>query len=175
MHHFLKFYGTNQELVIKFYIWGAKFSRLPFIGSIFKKSMDWYAETQHKALILTKEETKNLIGAATSIAVGECKCRKVFGNCDAPIRADIVFGVGYDVFGQVSEGEYSEISKEEAMDIIDECSRMGLIQCVLKCRDEVYAICNCCPCCCVPLRLSREYGIKGVWVRDKNLVDCLLK
>ena len=171
MHHALRFYSSNQEFVIRFYMFGAKFTKLPVIGRLVRAFMKWYALTQHSAYILTPDEAKRVIDAATNVAVGDCKCRKVFRNCDNPIRTDIVIGVGYDVFTEVRREEYKKISKEEAKRIIDECSERGFVQSLVKCRGEVYAICNCCTCCCVPLRLRRDYGIREVWKRDRNAVN----
>lgn len=174
MHHALRFYGAHSEHIIRFYIIGAKFTRLPVIGRCFTALINWYARTQHVASILTAEEAKRVIDVSTSIALGDCTCRKVFKNCDNAIKTDIVIGVGYDVFRDVTKGEYAEISKEEAKKIIDECRSAGLVQSLLRCKGEVYAICNCCPCCCVPLRLKRDYGIKAVWSRDRRVVDMIL-
>lgn len=171
MHHALRFYGVHPELFLRFYMLAAKFSMLPVIGNTVKSLMRYYAVTQHKAWILTPEEAKNVINASTSIAVGDCKCRKLFGNCDGPIRTDIVIGIGYDVFTQVRKDEYSQISKEDGQKIIDECKSSGLIQCLVKCRNEGYVICNCCTCCCVPLRLNKVYGIGESFSRDKNVVS----
>ncbi len=112
---------------------------LPVIGGPVKVLMQWYALSQHKAWILTSEEAKNVVNAATSIAVGDCKCRKIFKNCDDPIRTDIVIGIGYDVFTEVRKDEFIEISKEEAKKIIDECKRSGLVQSLVKCKNEAYA------------------------------------
>ena len=175
LHHTLRFYSTNQELAVRFYILGAKFAKIPFVGRYFAALLNRYALTQHAAFILTYDEVRKVIGAATSIAVGDCKCRKVFHNCDGPIRADIVFGIGFDVFTEVRKEEYTKISGDEALNIIDDCKRHGLVQSLLKCRKDFYAICNCCPCCCVPLRLRKDYGIKGAWVKDADVVDKVLR
>lgn len=174
MHHILRFYSTHQELALRLYMFVAKFTMLPVIGNSMKILMNWYALTQHRACILTSEEAKMVINAATSIAIGDCKCRKVFNNCDGPIRTDIVIGIGYDIFIEVRKDEYVNISKEDARKTIDECNKMGLVQSFIKCKGEVYAICNCCPCCCVPFRLSKDYGIKDCWSRDKNIVNDFL-
>ena len=171
MHHALRFYSAHSEIVIRMYMFGAKFTRLPVVGRLVKVLMNWYAVTQHAAWFLTPEEAKKVIDAATSIALGDCTCRKVFKNCSNPIRTDIVIGIGYNVFTEVRTDEYEEITKEEAKKIIDDCSKRRLVQSLMKCRDDVYAICNCCPCCCVPLRLRRDYGIKNVWSKDKSVLD----
>ncbi len=174
MHHVLRFYSAHQELILRLYMFAAKFTMLPVIGKPAKSLMQWYALTQHKAWILTSEEATKIINTATSIAVGDCKCRKIFDNCDNPIRTDIVIGIGYDVFTDVRNDEFIEISKEEAKKIIDECKGSGLIHSLVKCRNEAYAICNCCSCCCVPFRLSKVYGIRDSLSRDKKVVDDLI-
>ena len=174
MHHFLKFYGIHREFVVRFYIFGAKFTKLPIVGRIVRALINWFAVSQHSALVLTGEEAKQVIDRAQNIAVGDCTCRKVFGNCDNPIRTDLVVGAGYDFFTEFRSDEFSQISKDEAKDIIDECSARNLVQCIIECRGKYYAICNCCTCCCVPLRLNRVYGINKVWVRDKSAVNDLL-
>jgi hypothetical protein len=171
MHHVLRFYSANSELVIRFYIFAAKFTGLPVVGMLVKALMNWYAVTQHAAWILMPEEAKKVIDVATTIALGDCKCRKIFKNCSSPLMTDMVIGVGYDVFTDIRKEEYMDISKDDAKKIIDECSKRRLVQSLVKCRGEVYAICNCCPCCCVPLRLRRDYGIKNVWSRDRSVVD----
>lgn len=171
MHHILKFYSKHQELVLRFYMFCAKLTKLPVIGKLIMIFGNWYAVAEHGACVLTPEEAKKAVDAATSIAVGDCMCRKVFNNCSNPVRTDIVIGMGYDIFTEIRRDEYDEISKEEAGQIIDECSKRGLMQSLVKCRGEVFAICNCCPCCCVPFRVGRVYGIKKVWLRDKSILE----
>jgi hypothetical protein len=36
MHHALRFYGAHSENVLRFYMLGAKFTRLPVIGRLVK-------------------------------------------------------------------------------------------------------------------------------------------
>jgi hypothetical protein len=63
-----------------------------------------------------------------------------------------------------------EITKEEAKEVLKDCHQKGLIHTIIKCRDGFYAICNCCSCCCVPLTLSKQYGIGNALNRHKNIV-----
>jgi hypothetical protein len=171
MHNILRFYSIHQERVLRMYMFMAKFIKLPIVGNFMTILMNWYATTQHKSWVLTSDEAKKVVDAATSIAVGDCTCRKVFNNCDGPIKTDIVIGIGYNVFTEVRKDDYVKITREEAKSIIDECRRMGLIQSLVQCKGEVYSLCNCCQCCCVPLRLNKVYGIKKSWQRDKNIVE----
>ena len=61
MHHTLRFYGAHLEQIIRFYMFGAKFTRLPVIGRLVTALINWYARTQHSASILTAEEAKRVI------------------------------------------------------------------------------------------------------------------
>jgi hypothetical protein len=63
-----------------------------------------------------------------------------------------------------------EISREKAREMLRDSQRRGLILTALKCRGDFYAICSCCSCCCVPLRLSKQYGIGEALVRHKDIV-----
>jgi hypothetical protein len=63
-----------------------------------------------------------------------------------------------------------EISREAADEILRDNQRRGLIFTIVKCREDFYAICSCCSCCCVPLRLSKQYGIGEAVVRHKDIV-----
>lgn len=175
MHHILRLYSNHQELVLRLYIFSVQLTRLPVIGKLIVLFGNWFAATQHNAWVLTLSEANEVIDASTSLALGECICRKVFNKCKAPIRTDIVIGIGYDVLTEIKRNEYEEISKEEAKKIIAECSRLGLIQSLVKCMGEVYAVCNCCPCCCVPMRVRKVYGIKNSWVRDSGIIKELIR
>jgi hypothetical protein len=80
-------------------------------------------------------------------------------------------GLGRNVFIAERPHEYQEITSEEAKGILKECHLNGLIHTVIKCRGDFYAICNCCSCCCVPFRLSKQYGIGNALIRKDNIVE----
>lgn len=173
-HRAMKFYAANQLQSVRLAIWLGRLTKIPLFGKLFRRLGNWYAQKLHTAYVLTPDEAKELIDHSSSIAVGDCACRVAYKNCDAPIEVDLVFGVGYDVFREVSPEEYRKISKQEAKSIIDSSRNHGLIQTAVRCRHDFYAICNCCSCCCVPLRLRNDYGIEKVLVRDKNVVSELI-
>jgi len=105
------------------------------------------------------------------VAVAPCTCRKVYHNCDNPIDTEILLGPTRHVLQHAMIAQNShEISKEEATGILRDSHRRGLILTILKCRGDFYAICSCCSCCCVPLRLSKQYGIGEVLVRHRDIV-----
>lgn len=77
----------------------------------------------------------------------------------------------HNVFMEERPHGYWEITKQEAKDILKQCHQSGLIHTVVGCRQDFYAICNCCSCCCVPYRLNKKYGIGNAFVRKGNIVE----
>jgi len=110
------------------------------------------------------------VDSSEGVALGPCTCRAVFHNCDNPLSAEIMVGLSRNVFLTERPHEYREISREAAKAILKECHQQGLIHTIIKCREDFYAICNCCACCCVPLRLNKNYGIKNALKRSDDIV-----
>jgi len=79
-------------------------------------------------------------------------------------------GLDRNVFIEQRPHDYREITKEEAKEILRKCHSNGLLHTIIKCREDFYAMCNCCSCCCVPFRLSKQYGIGNALVRNGNIV-----
>ena len=50
------------------------------------------------------------------------------------------------------------ITREEALTILDEANKAGLVHSTNNAQDEVYYICNCCTCSCGVLRSMVDYG-----------------
>jgi hypothetical protein len=124
-----------------------------------------------QAYLLTLDEATEIIASSTELAVGPCDCRSVFHNCSNPIDAEIMVSFSGNMFMEERPEDYREITKEEAKGILEQCHQRGLMHTIVKCRHDFYAICNCCACCCVPLRLNREYGIGKALVRSKDIVE----
>ena len=120
--------------------------------------------------MLTPGEAEEIVGLADGLAVGPCTCREVFQNCDNPVNVEIMLGLNRNIFVAQRPQGYREISREEAKDVLRQCREQGLIHTIIKCREDYYAICNCCACCCVPLRLRNRYGIGGALVRHPDIV-----
>jgi len=129
-----------------------------------------YAKRASSAYLLTPDEANQIVDYAEGLALGPCTCREVFRNCDNPINVEIMVGLSRNIFIEERPHDYREITKEEAKDILRQCHQRGLIHTIVKCKQDFYAICNCCPCCCVPMRLKKEYGIGNALVRSDSIV-----
>ena len=171
MHHSLRFYNKNRELCLRFYIFQAKWTRIPLVGRLVRRVANTYGEKVSGAYLLTPNDAERVVDISGGIFLGPCTCRAVFHKCDNPINTEIVVGLTQNVFLEERPNDYRQITKQEAKDILRQCHQRGLIHTIIKCRQDFYAICNCCSCCCVPMRLSREYGIGNALSRSQDIVQ----
>ena len=171
MHHSLRFYSRHRELFLRYYIFQAKWTAIPLVGGLVRCVANLYGNRLHRAYVLTTAKAEQIVDSAAGLALGPCDCRRVFRNCDGPIEAEIMLGLSRNAFVQEHPNDYREITRDEAREILRRCHEKGLIHTIVKCREDFYAICNCCPCCCVPLRLSKRYGIGNALARSDNIVQ----
>jgi hypothetical protein len=169
MHHTLKLYSGHRRSLLRLYIFFARWTRLPLLGRLVRRVANRYGGT-HGAYLLTPAEAEALVDIAGGVALGPCDCRRVFGNCDNPISTELLLGPTRHILMEGMPHDSREISADEAKEILRDCHRRGLIHTIIRCRGDFYAICNCCNCCCVPLRLSRQYGIGNAITRHRDIV-----
>ena len=171
MHHSLRLYSRYREWFLRYYIFQAKWTRIPLAGGLVRKVANLYGQKGSSAYLLTTEEAFEIVDSAGGLALGPCTCRAVFHNCQNPIHAEIMVGLSRNIFIEERPQDYREITNQEAKDILKQCHQSGLIHTLVKCRQDFYAICNCCSCCCVPLRLKKEYGIGQALKRSDDIVQ----
>lgn len=170
MHHTLKFYNLNRKAVLRFYMFFAAATRIPLLGRLVRKMANAYGRSQHRAYLLNPAEAAELLTLAGGIASAPCTCRTVYKKCRHPADNEIILAASKHILKETMPNDAREITLEKAGEIIRDSQRRGLILTVLKCHGDFYAICSCCSCCCVPLRLSKQYGIGEVLVRHKDIV-----
>ncbi len=140
------------------------------LGRLVRWVANAYGRNMEEAYLLTPAQAEEIVDCSQGLSLGPCTCRAVFGNCDNPVNVEIMVGLNRNVFVTGRPQDYREITKQEARDILKQCHRRGLIHTIVKCRQDFYAICNCCSCCCVPLRLSKQYGIGNALIRSDDIV-----
>ena len=171
MHHSLRFYSGHRESILKAYMFFAGWTKIPLAGRLVRWVANAYGRNMEGGYLLTTDEAERIVDSAEGVALGPCTCRAVFRNCDNPIDVEIMLGPTRHIFMEHMPHDSHEITKEEAKDILRDSHRRGLIHTIIKCREDYYAICNCCSCCCVPLRLSKQYGIGKALTRNANIVQ----
>lgn len=100
------------------------------------------------------------VRAARVIAVAECICRKeaeLTGSaCDHPRETCLSFGAAAEYY--IENGIGREIDAEEAICILEECDRSGLVHAGVNTR-HLSNLCNCCPCCCASMKGITKLGM----------------
>lgn len=170
MHHSMRLYSRHRELFLRYYIWQAKWTRIPLVGRLVRRVANLYGGRLHGAYVLSTAEAERVVDIAGEVALGPCTCRQVFRHCDNPIDTEIMVCLERNTFVAERPEEYRDITRDEAKAILRECHRRGLIHTIIRCRNDFYAICNCCNCCCVPLRLNKRYGIGKALARSSDIV-----
>jgi hypothetical protein len=170
MHHSLKFYNSNRGFVLRFYMFGARCTRIPLIGGLVRKIANTYARGDHHGYLLTPEEAVKLIPFAGAIASSKCTCRTLYHKCDNPRDNEILLAPTEHVLRETMPPGAKIIPQAQATEILKDSQRRGLVMTIMKCRGDYYAICSCCTCCCVPLRFSKKYNIGEALLRHKDIL-----
>jgi hypothetical protein len=170
MHHTLKFYNANRQWTLRLYMFFAAFTRLPLIGGMVRNLGNAYGRSQHRAYLLTSREAEALVNTAGGMASSACTCRTLYHKCSHPRDNEILLAPSLHVLRETMPKGACEITREKAAEILRDSRQRGLVLTILRCRGDFYAICSCCSCCCVPLRLSKRYGIGEVLVRHKDIL-----
>jgi ferredoxin len=110
-------------------------------------------------VLLPFHKIKEDIKSARRIAVTDCVCRKeahlTGEGCNHPSETCLSFGVAAEYY--IENGTGREITTEEAIRIIQEADRAGLVHAGANTK-HLSNICNCCPCCCASMKGITKRG-----------------
>lgn len=98
-----------------------------------------------------------------SIAVGTCACRAAAENPCIPPPMEVCLFIGDPFASFIAEKSplFRKSSPEEAIEIIEDAHKRGDVQCAYFKKDignKFFAICNCCDCCCVGIKMWNMLG-----------------
>lgn len=110
-----------------------------------------------KAKVLAPDSVREIIASAKRIAVTKCTCRLTMKKCDAPIEVCLQINRGADY--TIERGSGRELTKEEALDVIEKVEEAGLVHVTMNKTDAGHFICNCCGCCCQSFTLLISDGV----------------
>jgi Pyruvate/2-oxoacid:ferredoxin oxidoreductase delta subunit/DNA-binding MarR family transcriptional regulator len=97
--------------------------------------------------VLAFEDVTNLINNARSLAVTKCSCRVIDGACGHALDVCLQLDRAAD-YG-IERGTGRELSKEEAVRILEQCEADGLVHVSENRKSVGQVICNCCNDCCI--------------------------
>ncbi|MFC2116496.1 ATP-binding protein [Bacteroidota bacterium] len=118
--------------------------------------------------VMPYEKASTYIDDAQSWGVINCICRvqqKLIGKgCEHPVENCLVFSRRAGAFNR--REDIRTISKEDALNILEEADREGLVHSTNNAQEDVNYICNCCTCSCGVLRGIAEYGSQNSIARS---------
>ncbi len=109
--------------------------------------------------ILPYDDVRAIIMSAYNFRVRDCICRRerelVGQRCEFPMQVCLYFS-------RVERtAKPEDITREEALAILDMSEKVGLVHTVGNEQEGVGYICNCCGCCCAILRGVNEWGLEN--------------
>ena len=112
--------------------------------------------------ILPYDKLRDILISCNTFRVRDCICRKQQDleqtrKCTFPLHVELIFYTGKE---SVDPPVPPFVTKEEALAILDETEKTGLVHTVSNVAEGVIYVCNCCGCCCGILRGITEYGIE---------------
>ena len=114
--------------------------------------------------VLDWERATSIVKGARSHAVSYCYCRHkaehLGERCDAPIDVCLSLDAGAEYI--INRGFGRAISGEEAMGVLEDAKKAGLVQIADNVLNKPTYICNCCGCCCGQLQSINQYDLNGV-------------
>ena len=109
--------------------------------------------------VLPYDDVKSIIESSKVFNVVDCICKKqqdfVGRKCSFPIHNCLNFS-SYE-----RPPRPGDVSKEEALALLDETERIGLVHTVSNVMEGINYVCNCCGCCCAILRGLAEFGYEN--------------
>lgn len=98
-----------------------------------------------------------------SIALGTCACRAASDNpcLPAPMEVCLIIGDPYASFVAEKSPLFRKCTQQEAVEVIEAAHKRGDVQAAYFKKDvgnKFFAICNCCDCCCVGIKMWNQLG-----------------
>lgn len=119
-------------------------------------------ELIENAYFFTLQETLELIDSIDKqIYVVPCNCKSVAQKCEKPKGVCLLFEDGPN--SEWDRGYGQLLTKEDAKAIVIKADKNGL----MHTSETDHAICNCCGCCCYPIRASKAIGTTGIWPKRR--------
>lgn len=132
--------------------------------------------------VLPHGSMKPVIEAARRIAVAHCPCRtaaRLLGRTDCTHSLEVC--LKYDELADfvIDRGLAREISHQEALDLLADCEREGLVHMVDNAEGEIKHTCNCCGHYCWNVgiirrrKIPRDGLMDTYWLRETDAEACI--
>lgn len=117
------------------------------------------------------DRVSKYIAESEQISIGTCYCRHygmLLGNpCSKP--KENCFSFGQQAKFMIERDFNKEVTKEEALRVLDEAEKAGLVHCSSNTSESINFICNCCTCHCGIMESVKAAGSPNA-VADSSFV-----
>lgn len=108
--------------------------------------------------VVPYDDAREIIKSKDKLAVAKCICRVQQGllgqACDKPVEVCLMAGSHADYYVEKGMGRW--ITQEEAIQILDDCEKAGLVPQPFNAQNPG-GMCNCCGDCCGMLRILNRH------------------
>lgn len=128
-----------------------------------------------KSEILPFDKLKEQMAALSFFAVSKCPCRQMMAYVGKGCGHSLDNCLHFNDMGRyvVEQGMGREITREEAIKILEEADKEGLVHAIENLDGYLSMICNCCECCCVFLQTQKLLNLK--MISSSSYVACVDK
>lgn len=127
-----------------------------------------------RAEVLPYDNLRATLERCNSFRVADCLCRKeralVGKPCSHTSETCMTFSRRADAYEGMPEWG-REITREEALALLDACEEEGLVHCTYNFQREPFFVCNCCSCCCGFLRAVNEFDVPYMLARSNFVAE----
>ena len=128
-------------------------------------------DVTHTVVRLTEAET--ILKAASSIALGDCVCRKEHGNCDNPVHVCIGLNRPIEEIRKENES-FHTATLDEALEALKLSHEAGLVHLAFRNKNgEINEFCSCCDCCCWFLDKLKQFDYHDGVVESSHIAKHL--
>lgn len=132
--------------------------------------------------VLPHEQMGSIIDATTQIALAHCPCRmtaKILGRTDCSHSLEVCFK--YDEMAEfvIDKGLARQVSKDEALHIMKDCEKEGLVHMVDNVQGQAKHTCNCCGHYCWNVgiikrrKIPRDVLMDVYFIRETDVAACI--
>ncbi len=145
-------YGSNETS-----IYHSKVLKLEDAEKLVTQKVDVHIDVP-ETIVPFKLAKDVILNTPDAIAVGTCPCRKANPESSCmpdPMEACMFLGDPHASFIVEHNPKFRKVTQEEAVEILEDCHKRGFVHCAYFKKDmgsRLYAICNCCSCCCASLK-----------------------
>jgi Na+-translocating ferredoxin:NAD+ oxidoreductase subunit B len=112
--------------------------------------------------ILPYDKLRELMISCNTFRINKCICRTqqdLIGTrkCKFPLDVELIFYRGSE---SAEPPIKPYVTKEQALAVLDETERIGLVHTTRNVAQGIFYTCNCCGCCCGILRGINDFGIE---------------